>query len=369
MAQALPDPLSGPEFGSYPPADVAWLMTDLSDLDLEEAVAEREADIQAGRRHYSESLPVEEPASAAYLAAFEAMMTERARSVAALVALLGERLLSARGPDLVLVSLARAGTPIGVLLRRYVAERHAMDVPHFAASVILGKGFDPVAAAWLREHVDPARVVFVDGWSGKGAIAREMIDSARDGSLAEEPAFNVELAVVADPGGCTSLYGTRDDLLIPSACLNATVSGLVSRTVHSQAYLRPTQFHGAKYYSHRLLEDRSNEFVEAIARYFPLHGTFPHECLPTEPPDWRGLAKVSVIARLMGTPVGMVKPGVCEATRVLLRRRPRLVVVRDRQADNVRHLLVLADEKGVEVREEPQLGFDAVGVVASLGPS
>ena len=39
------------------------------------------------------------------------------------------------------------------------------------------------------------------------------------------------LAVLADPGVCAPILGTRDDFLIPSACLNSTVSGLVSRTV------------------------------------------------------------------------------------------------------------------------------------------
>ena len=45
--------------------------------------------------------------------------------------------------------------------------------------------------------------------------------------------------MLADPGHCCELYGTRDDFLIPSACLNATVSGLVSRTVLSRTVLRP----------------------------------------------------------------------------------------------------------------------------------
>ena len=43
--------------------------------------------------------------------------------------------------------------------------------------------------------------------------------------------FDPEIAVLADPGSCVRTYGTRDDFLIPSACLNSTVSGLISRTV------------------------------------------------------------------------------------------------------------------------------------------
>ena len=37
--------------------------------------------------------------------------------------------------------------------------------------------------------------------------------------------FDPEIAVLADPGCCVRTYGTREDFLIPSACLNSTVSG------------------------------------------------------------------------------------------------------------------------------------------------
>ena len=55
--------------------------------------------------------------------------------------------------------------------------------------------------------------------------------------------------MLADPGRCAATFGTRDDWLIPSACLNSTVSGLVSRTVLNARLLRPDQYHGAKFYA------------------------------------------------------------------------------------------------------------------------
>ncbi len=42
-------------------------------------------------------------------------------------------------------------------------------------------------------------------------------------------------------------FGTREDFLIPSACLNSTVSGLVSRTVLNDDLIGPADFHGAKF--------------------------------------------------------------------------------------------------------------------------
>ena len=91
-------------------------------------------------------------------------------------------------------------------------------------------------------------VVFVDGWTGKGAIARELSAALAEVNADDGWSFSDDLAVLADPGYCVRTFGTRDDFLIASACLNSTVSGLVSRTVRNDAYLRPDQFDGAKFY-------------------------------------------------------------------------------------------------------------------------
>lgn len=53
------EPLVGPEFGSYAPGEVKWLLKDLSHVDLEADVSVREKRIQSGEAHYAESLPIE----------------------------------------------------------------------------------------------------------------------------------------------------------------------------------------------------------------------------------------------------------------------------------------------------------------------
>ena len=63
--------------------------------------------------------------------------------------------------------------------------------------------------------------------------------------------------------------------------------------------------------------------------------------------------------------VNLVKPGIGEATRVLLRRVPRLVVLRDATAPDVAHLAVLADEKQVAVEIDPDLPYHAVSLIRS----
>ena len=90
------------------------------------------------------------------------------------VGVVTETVLAERSPRPVLVSLARAGTPVGVLMRRWAQHRHGLDLPHYAVSIVRGRGIDANALRWLAEHHDPADVVFVDGWTGKGAITREL---------------------------------------------------------------------------------------------------------------------------------------------------------------------------------------------------
>ena len=81
--------------------------------------------------------------------------------------------------------------------------------------------------------------MFVDGWTGKGAIARELAAAVVLANADLGTAFAPDLAVLADTGHCVEIFGTREDYLIPSACLNSTVSGLVSRTVLNDQLIGP----------------------------------------------------------------------------------------------------------------------------------
>lgn len=259
----LPEPLRGPAFSSYAPDEVGWLLQDLSDTELEAPTEEREEAIQSGGAHYAESLPVEYQPSAQYQSLFKAALDLSAARVARAVGTVTETVLAERGARPVLVSLARAGTPVGVLMRRWARHRHGLDLPHYAVSIVRGRGIDANALRWLAAHHDPADVVFVDGWTGKGAITREL-SAALDGF----DGFNPEIAVLADPGGCVRTYGTREDFLIPSACLNSTVSGLISRTVLRSDLVGPDDFHGAKFYRELADTDVSGHFLDTVADHF-----------------------------------------------------------------------------------------------------
>ncbi|MCZ7414055.1 phosphoribosyltransferase [Streptomyces sp. WMMC897] len=363
-AAPLPPPLHGPDFSSYPAQDCRWLLQDLSDVTLEAPTEEREEAIQRGGAHYAESLPVEYRPSPEYQRLFHAALDVSAARVARAVGAVTETVLAERGPRPVLVSLARAGTPVGVLMRRWARHAHGLELPHYAVSIVRGRGIDTTALRWLAAHHDPADVVFVDGWTGKGAITRELTEALRP-----FPAFSPELAVLADPGGCVRTYGTREDYLIPSACLNSTVSGLVSRTVLRTDLVGPGDFHGAKFYRDLAADDLSGHFLDTVAAHFPdvtAEATADARVLlaADRTPTWDGWRAVERISEEYGIgDVNLVKPGVGETTRVLLRRVPWRVLARRDAGADLDHVRLLAHQRGVSVEETDDLPYTCVGLI------
>ncbi|AZQ34430.1 phosphoribosyltransferase [Streptomyces cyaneochromogenes] len=366
----LPEPLRGPAFSSYAPEEVGWLLQDLSDVTLEAPTEEREEAIQSGGAHYAESLPVEYQPSEQYQALFHTALEESAGRLAQAVGAVTELVLAERSPRPVLVSLARAGTPVGVLMRRWAQFRHGLELPHYAVSIVRGRGIDANALRWLAEHHDPRDVVFVDGWTGKGAITRELAVALEEFEKSDGvTGFDPEIAVLADPGSCVRTYGTRDDYLIPSACLNSTVSGLISRTVLRADLVGPNDYHGAKFYRELAGTDVSVAFLDAVAARFPevldaVDATAKELLSGDREPTWEGWAAVERISEEYGIhDVNLVKPGVGETTRVLLRRVPWKILARAGAGADLDHVRLLAEQRGVPVEEVAELPYTCVGLI------
>ncbi|MDP9116295.1 MAG: cysteine protease StiP family protein [Actinomycetota bacterium] len=361
-------PLRGPEFGTYAPGEVAWLLTDLSGIQLEAAAEERESQIQSGAAHYAESLPIEYQPGPEYQQLFDQALARSAYRVAVAVGVVTEQLIDERGHHLVLASLARAGTPIAILMRRWARYAHQVELPHYAVSIVRGRGIDQAALAYLADNHRSGQVVFVDGWTGKGAIARELGAAVTVVNRRLGAAFSSSMAVLADTGSCVDTFGTREDFLIPSACLNSTVSGLVSRTVLNARLMTPGSFHGAKYYRSLKPADVSARFLDAVSDQFDAAGEEVERQWRLvrdgdRRPTWEGWRAVEAIAAAHGlTDLNLIKPGVGETTRVLLRRIPWRVLVRRGEPD-LAHVLLLAQERGVSVVEVDRLAYSCVGII------
>ncbi len=370
----LAEPAAAAGFsGSYAPGDVTFL---LRPVHIEPTpTVEKERLIQSGVRHYSELLAMEQVPGAAYLALYHQGLEAGADRMAADVARLA-RTLDARWPpgEIVLVSLARAGTPLGVLLRRALARLRTTAPPHYSVSIIRDRGIDAAALDHVRARHDERRVVFVDGWTGKGAISRELRRSVADYNRRRGARVPARLAVLADLAGAAQLAATAEDYLIPSSVLNAVVSGLVSRTVLRSNLVGPGDFHACRYYAEWAEHDLSRAFVDRVSARVDAWLGEP-SILPVR---WNASVRGTLrrrsaafmeetMARYGLRDENRVKPGIGESARALLRRVPERLLLRDACGPDVRPLLHLAGEAGVPVEIHPTLPYRATVIIQRLG--
>jgi predicted phosphoribosyltransferase len=365
----LAEPLSGERgFSSYSGSDVQWLLKDISGADLEAPLEEREEAVQAGTSHYSESLPVEYLPTDEYQQLFVDSLQANKEKIAEAVGLVAEKIHELRDGAPVLVSLARGGTPVGALIKRYLKSAYGVDVPHYAVSIMRGRGIDFNALRYLASKHKPEQIIFVDGWTGKGAISNELQKSVSEFFGITGISFSNELAVLADPGSCTKIYGTRDDYLIPSACLNSTVSGLISRTVLNDDFIGENDYHGAKFYQDFSKHDMSNLFLDEISAEFTNDLTAFCSAMNAsrrvELPTWSGWKVVDSLKEEFAIPsLNLIKPGVGETTRVLLRRVPWAVLINPAKEEHLKHILMLAKERDVRIIERDDLPYSCVGII------
>ena len=326
---------------SYSNADVEILLKDITGL-VEPLPAEvREKHIQHGV-HYCEMLPLEYKPTQKYMAAYRDSLKNYSEATARSVCILGEKIYQKKGKNITLVSLARAGIPIGILLKRYIEKKHHIEVKHYAISIIRGRGIDRNAVRFILDRHRKDTIQFVDGWIGKGAILTQLKDALED-----YPGIDTELGVLSDPANLSKLCGTHEDILIPSSCLNATVTGLISRTFLRDDVIGPDDFHGAAYYRELEPEDLSEEFLSEIEKHFDYNVSAAE---PAIPGGMHGTEIVRKIAVRYGiADANFIKPGIGEATRVLLRRIPWKIIVNEKYADSeeLKHIYQLASEKRV----------------------
>ncbi|MDQ2821326.1 MAG: cysteine protease StiP family protein [Pseudomonadota bacterium] len=350
--------------GSYRAGEVTFLLTPLPLQDFVD-LPEKERLIQSGQRHYSEMLSPESLPSPRYLDVFKTACAINGERMARDCLHLAH-LIAARRPDeITLVSLARAGTPVGVVVSRLLNEVLQRPCTHYSVSIIRDRGIDRNALQHILARHSAESIVFVDGWTGKGVIARELASTIAGYNTQHATNIDAGLYVLSDLAGVAACAASCDDYLIPSSILNATVSGLVSRSILNDA-IGPDDFHGCVYYEQFLRDDQSQAFADdlvAQASKLTLDAAAPID------KHAAGLVSRQYIADALLahgiSDVNLVKPGIGEATRVLLRRTPRLLLVRDVDAPEVAHLILLAKEKGVPVQIDAALPYFAVSLIRS----
>ena len=141
-------------FSTYRPQDVIILLKDISGLIKPLGTAEREKLIQSGR-HYSEMLPIEYEPSEKYLQTYFDALNRYSKLTAAAVANVSKEIFADKGSKIVLISLARAGTPIGILIKHYLERKFACEVKHYTISIIRGVGIDKNAIKYILARHNP----------------------------------------------------------------------------------------------------------------------------------------------------------------------------------------------------------------------
>lgn len=330
-----------PFYGSLRPDDGELLLQVLPAAAMV-SVAEKEALIQSGARHYGEMLSPEQLPAPDYLALFHQALSRNGARLAADIQQLAVALAARAGRQLVLVSLARAGTPLAAVLAHRLRAL-GVDVAHYSVSIIRDHGIDAAALAHIAERHAAEDVWFVDGWTAKGVIRQELEQSLRG------TAFAPRLCVVADLAGVATLAATHDDYLIPSALLNATVSGLISRTV-----LTAQGFHGCLHYRDWQAQDLTRHYIDTLSQC-----SVAATIAPTTSANILATRR-AWLSRLQGY---QIKPGIGEASRALLRRKPQRLLLANGDDDATAHLRWLATASQIPVEIHPELPWAAVAVV------
>jgi hypothetical protein len=343
--------------GSYNSDDVILLLkkVDLTPTD----VAEKERLIQSGQVHYSAMISEERRPDARYMDLFNQAWERGNDRIAADICSLAKKIIEdistgSLPTEITLCSLVRAGLPYGVLLQRELVAQ-GVDSVHFGISIIRDKGLDANAMRKVTAMRPAEGVIFVDGWTGKGAISGELTRSWKSLS-----GLRPNFLVLADPSGYATYAGSHEDWLIPSGILGANVSGLISRSILNEDLIGPEDYHGYIPVDHLADIDVSLAFVDRVSASCEKQREGATACAvdPKASLELRetAMTAVRVIAGLYGvTNMNRIKPGIAEATRAILRRKPRKVFVRAMDDPDLSALIHLCETDGVEIEVAPDL--------------
>ncbi len=368
--------------GSYLASDVTVLLDIVNkDAVADVPVRQKEVLIQSGQRHYSDMLTLEHAPTAMheqlYQQALEQGTTRTATDIANLAYTLHHTFQQTVSPErpLVFVSLVRAGLPVGVLLQRALTDidsSYALPSVHYGISIIRDRGLDAVALQMILDAHPNSAIVFVDGWTGKGAIYQELSRSLDVFSNPNHPNFAnifhqgvdvIPLLTLADPAGVALLAASEEDWLIPSGLLNSTVSGLISRSLYTDPQ---SGLHRSVFYDNLVQVDHSLAFIDHIDTARRALST-PLQYLQTfKQPRYQTAALIDTLAAEYDiSNRNRIKPTIAEATRAILRRDPeRILLATADHPDTVllRHLCSERDIK-IDVVGNKILPYQAITLI------
>ena len=352
--------------GSYLASDVTVLL-DIVDKDAvaDVPVSQKEALIQSGQRHYSDMLTLENAPTAMHEQLYQQALAQGTTRTATDIVNLAytlhhifQQTVSLQCP-LILVSLVRAGLPIGVLLQRALADAdssYALPSVHYGISIIRDRGLDTVALQMILDAHPDSTIIFVDGWTGKGAIYQELARSLDAFSDPNHPNFAnifhqgenvIPLLTLADPAGVAWLAASEEDWLIPSGLLNSTVSGLISRSLYTEPQ---SGLHRSVFYDNLVAVDHSLAFVDHIDSTRRSLSTSPQYLQTFKQPRYQTADLIDMlVAEYDISNRNRIKPTIAEATRAILRRDPERILLATADHPDTVLLRHLCSERDINI--------------------
>lgn len=375
------------KIGTYLDDDVIFL---LKEINIENtSIKEKEDLIQSNKKHYSEMISKEYLPKESYMKIFYNSMELNKEKVAKNIIQLSNH-INKKFNTPIIVSLARAGTPIGVLLKRTLTEVFNKDTIHYTISIIRDKGIDINALNYIiekeskklkisKEEVSKM-ILFVDGWTGKGVIKRELDFYIKDYNKNNNLNISSDLFVLVDICGKANVSASEEDYFIPSSALNSTISGLVSRTILTKEIIDKNEFHGCKVYNEFKNMDLSLWYIEEIMKevkniynhdkilidmemYVEINNNKSKKKKLSEKSD---IFMKKIQKEYNIKDINHIKPGIGETTRVLLRRIPDFILVKNKKLEEVKHIIELSKEKNVTVIEIKDLPFNTIGIIKEI---
>lgn len=346
--------------GSYRPHDITFLMN-IADIQPT-SVQEKEKLIQSGQAHYSQMISAEKQPTDEHLKHYKQALKIGAYRMGQDIQKLGNSLIRRfKNEPVILVSLVRAGVPVGVLLKHHISKYQ--DCYHYGISIIRDRGIDYCALNAIIDKHGAKNIVFVDGWTGKGAISKELTRSLQSYSDLFDEHWDIpRLVTLADLGGCSWLSASCNDWLIPSGILGSVISGLTSRSIlledipeqkASTDFLNKNNWHKCIVYDHLADSDLSVEFIELILKNMKANQTADQAVWSNEIRAKQHQICQKTIQWVSETygiaDINRIKPSIAEATRAVLRRIPDRILVKDEYDENVQLLMHFAKENNVAV--------------------
>lgn len=284
------------------------------------------------------------------------MMRDQAGTLCALHDRLLEKILSAvpASQPIVFVSILRAGVFIARGLSERMQRHGYPEAPVTALGLFHEAGFDFSAFSAIVRDYPGCFPVFVDGWTGRGVVARELkkayVEWKKDSGEKGLPGTPL-LATLVDPGRHGDLYGTDRDTPVPCAHFTAPeVFGFSRAFIKNHFEMWSAYTYPEKYYDHELFQSWLDVF--GCGDYSPSPYT-----------ESIGRQKLSELleetARLTNTRPEQWKVNVNEVVRSFVNRNPRELVLGVSEEESRRRLpdlIYIAGRTGIPVRYQPVWG-------------